>query len=151
MAITVSNQECGGADSKKVRVRATIVAVACLGAIGVSAYLSPDPRGFGTHEQLGLPPCISTKFAGAPCPLCGMTTAFSLMAHARPFDAFCAQPAGAALFGICVLTFAGASTAAVLGYTPAHVAAFARARRLGSVTLMLLLGAWAYKLVTFWR
>jgi hypothetical protein len=35
-----------------------------------------------------------------PCPMCGMTTTFSLMAHLRPIDAFLNQPFGVVLFGM---------------------------------------------------
>jgi hypothetical protein len=35
---------------------------------------------------------------GLPCPMCGMTTTFSLMAHLRPVEAFFNQPFGVVLF-----------------------------------------------------
>ena len=44
-------------------------------------------------------------FTGWPCPMCGMTTTFTLMAHARPLDALHTQPFGVVLF---VMTFLGA-------------------------------------------
>ena len=37
-----------------------------------------------------------------PCPMCGMTTTFSLMAHYRPLEAFLNQPFGVVLFLITV-------------------------------------------------
>ena len=133
------------------KLNAIIAAIGCLGILAIAAYLTPDPRGFGTHEQLGLPPCISSNFLGVPCPLCGMTTSFALMAHARPADAFTAQPAGAIFFVLCVLTLAGTATVAILGYAPQHVAALVRGRRLGIMIIALLLGAWLYKLFALWR
>ena len=69
-----------------------------VGVLGLARYLNADPRGFGTHEQLGFPPCLTRHFLGIPCPFCGMTTAFALMAHGRPVDAFLVQPAGALAF-----------------------------------------------------
>lgn len=45
--------------------------------------LSPDPRGLGTHEQLGLPPCGLQSLFGTPCPSCGMTTAWTLFSHGQ--------------------------------------------------------------------
>lgn len=39
--------------------------------------LTPNARGYGTHEQLGLPPCSFMSWCGRPCPTCGMTTAWS--------------------------------------------------------------------------
>ncbi|NOZ39287.1 MAG: DUF2752 domain-containing protein [Planctomycetes bacterium] len=41
--------------------------------------LEPDPRGFGTHEQLGLTPCTFQELTGHVCPLCGGTTAWALL------------------------------------------------------------------------
>jgi hypothetical protein len=36
--------------------------------VGVGLYLSPDPAGHGTHQQLGLPPCTIHFLTGRPCP-----------------------------------------------------------------------------------
>lgn len=43
----------------------------------ISTQLKPDPRGFGTHQQLGLPPCSFKMIFGIPCPSCGGTTSFA--------------------------------------------------------------------------
>jgi len=68
-------------------------------------YLTPDARGIGTHEQLGLPPCgFVEMFDGVPCPSCGYTTTFTLAAHGRPVDAFVNQPFG---FMVFLATVAG--------------------------------------------
>lgn len=46
-------------------------------ALQVVAHgLEPDPRGFGTHEQLGLTPCYFQELTGHVCPMCGSTTAW---------------------------------------------------------------------------
>ncbi len=58
--------------------------LAALSGLGVLAILItarclvPDNAGFGTHQQLGLPPCTSIALFGVPCPSCGMTTSWSL-------------------------------------------------------------------------
>ncbi|MBX7257076.1 MAG: DUF2752 domain-containing protein [Candidatus Hydrogenedentes bacterium] len=80
------------------------------GILIVARFLEADPRGYGTHEQLGFPPCLTQRFLHIPCPLCGMTTSFALMAHGKPVEAFLAQPAGALAFvavlsGILLLAF----------------------------------------------
>ena len=57
-----------------------LLAVWCLFLIsgfGLSVYLKPSSRGFGTHEQLGLAPCSFQQLVNLPCPSCGMTTSFS--------------------------------------------------------------------------
>lgn len=48
-----------------------------LAGFGLSAWLSPDPQGHGTHRQLGLAPCSFLMLTGRPCPSCGATTAFA--------------------------------------------------------------------------
>jgi hypothetical protein len=60
--------------------------------------LDPDPRGYGTHEQLGLPPCGFLRDHGVPCISCGMTTAFAAMAHGQPLLALRSNPFGVLLF-----------------------------------------------------
>ena len=65
----------------------------CAGVLATAAALEPDGRGYGTHAQLGLPPCGFRLLTGAPCPGCGLTTAFAyairgdwiLATHANPF------------------------------------------------------------------
>ncbi|MBM3289928.1 MAG: DUF2752 domain-containing protein [Candidatus Hydrogenedentes bacterium] len=137
--------------SRHVRLRALVAALACAGLIVVATYLTPDPRGLGTHEQLGLPPCISSTYLGVPCPFCGMTTAFALMAHARLTDAVHTQPAGAAFFAVCIIALAGALATAVLGHTPKHAAALARAPWIGGAALAIVAVAWVYKMIGFYQ
>lgn len=53
------------------------VGVGLIAALVIARCLTPDPRGFGTHQQLGLPGCTFAHFAGLPCPSCGMTTSWA--------------------------------------------------------------------------
>jgi hypothetical protein len=69
-------------------VRLLLLALAlCLIALFVAAgRIDPyDGEGnslrLGTHRQLGLPPCSFMQLFGRPCPHCGMTTSFALLAH----------------------------------------------------------------------
>lgn len=62
--------------------------------LAVAWWLQPDPRGFGTHQQLGLPPCTFQFLWGIPCPSCGMTTSFSSVIHGNFPQAFHANRAG---------------------------------------------------------
>jgi hypothetical protein len=77
-----------------------MILLCCLVALSLAAFwLEADPRGVGTHEQLGLPPCgFVEMFDGVPCPSCGFTTTFTLAAHGRPLDAFANQPFGFLVF-----------------------------------------------------
>ena len=129
------------------RVVAALGAAACLAVLIVAARLHPDSHGNGTHTQLGLPPCGWFMATGYPCPTCGMTTSFSLMAHHRPYSAFHVQPMGALL---CL-----ASAAALWGFL--HVALFGS--HLGRIAGRLLrpgvlwpvaglwAAAWVYKII----
>lgn len=86
-----------------------IAAGVLLGSVGLwlgALALQPDPRGLGTHEQLGFAPCGMLLHFGIPCPTCGITTA---MAHASRLEwaaAFWAQPAGT-LLGVAVYAAGG--------------------------------------------
>lgn len=64
----------------------------------LSFYLTPEAAGVGTHTQLGLPPCGVYELFHKPCPSCGMTTAFALLARGRVWEAVKVQPAGVAVF-----------------------------------------------------
>lgn len=69
----------------------------------IARVLSPSPNGWGTHQQLGLPPCFFHQMTGIPCPTCGMTTSFAHTVRLHFYDAFIAQP-----FGLlaCLITMA---------------------------------------------
>ncbi len=86
------------------RVILGIVAAVGIGLLAVAIYLQPDPRGYGTHEQLFLLPCGFYKVTRLPCPTCGMTTAYANMVRFRVGPALRAQPFGALL---CVLSTLG--------------------------------------------
>ena len=81
--------------SRLVWAASTLVAWA---VVGLSFWLRPDPRGFGTHQQLGLPPCGFAEVAHLPCPGCGLTTSFARMAHGQVLSAFGAHLMGPPLF-----------------------------------------------------
>lgn len=73
---------------------------ASLAVLCLARALHPDPRGFGTHEQLGLPPCGFLSLTHWPCPGCGLTTAFSCMARGDVLSALRANAFGVPLFAI---------------------------------------------------
>jgi hypothetical protein len=59
-------------------------------------FVTPDPRGYGTHTHLGLPQCMTIEWWGIPCPGCGVTTSMCLAAHGRLLEALHNQPLGLA-------------------------------------------------------
>lgn len=48
-----------------------------VGLLVVARMLAPNPKGWGTHEQLGFPACAFQLRYQMRCPSCGMTTAWS--------------------------------------------------------------------------
>lgn len=65
-----------------------------LAMVAVGLYLTPDPAGHGTHQQLGLPPCTIYYLTGRPCPSCGLTTSVSAILHGQFGLAWRANPMG---------------------------------------------------------
>jgi hypothetical protein len=75
-----------------------------LALLAMAVYLSPSERGYGTHQQLGLPPCSFRQLFGSRCPSCGMTTAWSNVVRGRLIAAVRANSAGTVL---CLAALAG--------------------------------------------
>lgn len=70
-------------------------------ALAVS--LDPDPRGFGTHQRLGLPPCTFRIMFDVPCPSCGMTTSFAHFVRGQFLRSAQANVAGLLLAAVCAM------------------------------------------------
>ncbi len=100
-------------DGGSKRLRGLAVLAPCAALIATAASLAPRGSGYGTHTQLGLPPCSFKVNTGLPCPSCGMTTSMAAMAHGRFADAFAAQPFGVVLF-IAAVVLGGFGAAEVV-------------------------------------
>jgi hypothetical protein len=102
------------------RVMMVIAALGLVGVFGVARWLRPDPRGFGTHTQLGLYPCMFAQVTGRPCPTCGMTTSFAWFVRGRFDRSWRSNPAGSLLAPTCVLLIpwlvAGAARGRPVGF-----------------------------------
>lgn len=123
-------------------------AAVLLGLVAMRLVLTPAPEGFGTHEQLGLPPCRSVDWFGIPCPGCGVTTAVTWFVYGDLARSFAAQPLGFVLAfgGTLALPLALAATA--LGHDLAELARRLDWRRLFPPALAVAAAAWLYKIVT---
>jgi hypothetical protein len=95
----IPNQSLG----RTTRGVMVLMAVGLLGVLGLARWLRPDPRGYGTHTQLGLFPCAFWTMTGYRCPSCGMTTAFAWTVRGRPDRAWRANPAGTLIVPMCAL------------------------------------------------
>jgi hypothetical protein len=67
------------------------------GLLGLARSLEPDPRGFGTHEQLGMRSCMFLAATGRLCPTCGMTTAYAWLVRGHLDRSWNSNPAGCLL------------------------------------------------------
>ena len=68
-----------------------------------AAILRPSTRGFGTHQQLGLPPCSIRMFFDVRCPACGMTTSWAHTVRGQLPSALKANIGGTLLAMLAVL------------------------------------------------
>ncbi len=107
------------------------VVAGSLAVLAVAAGIEPDLRGYGSHTQLGLPPCGFLLLTGAPCPGCGLTTAFAHGIRGQWAMAASANPLGLALFLI------------VCACIPLGVTAALRSWSLGDVIDRFSLNRWA--------
>jgi hypothetical protein len=97
-----------------VRLVSAVIAGGSGTVIGLAAWLEPAAEGHGTHLQLGLGTCSFLQLTDVPCPMCGATTTFALMAHLRVGEALINQPFAALLFLLTVAMFAVATSEVVL-------------------------------------
>jgi hypothetical protein len=106
-----------------VHARLSTVARLILGGLGLSALtllltakgLTPDPRGFGTHEQLGLTPCSFYRWTGRECPTCGATTAWALLLRSDGAAALQTNMAGTLLCVVAIVSVPWFVVSAILG------------------------------------
>jgi len=85
---------------RRSREHGIVLALALLAPLVLLTFgraLRPDPRGWGTHQQLGFGPCWPMAHWNLPCPGCGVTTAVSLAVHGQAFASLHTQPLGLVL------------------------------------------------------
>ena len=100
---------------RRPRMVVAMLAAGLTMVLVTARILKPDPRGFGTHTQLGLGVCAFRELSGKPCPACGMTTAFSWSVRGRFDMAARANPAGSLLAPTCLLMIPWLVAVAVSG------------------------------------
>lgn len=100
------------------RLEAVAVLVIAAIVLAIAWMLQPSPDGWGTHEQLFLIPCAFRWLTGLPCPMCGMTTAFALMARGEVLAALGAHVLGPLLYAATWLLAGNAAVAFVRGRPP---------------------------------
>jgi hypothetical protein len=94
-----------------------LVGLVLLAGFGLSGRLSPDPRGYGTHQQLGLPGCTFQMLTQWPCPSCGGTTAFAHFVRGQWPSAVRANAAAFVLALVCAVLVPWSWASAASGRT----------------------------------
>ena len=100
------------------RLRAAATAAALLVPLLVACRLEPNASGFGTHQQLGLPPCTMVALFGVRCPTCGMTTSWAALVHGRLLEGLAANVGGVLLAIAAIASVVALTSTACLGRRP---------------------------------
>lgn len=80
-----------------------LIGCSLLSLFVIASCLTPDRQGYGTHQQLGLPPCSIRTLFEIPCPTCGMTTSFAHFVRGDLVGACRVNPAGLLVACACFL------------------------------------------------
>jgi hypothetical protein len=115
--------------------------------LALARVLHPSERGFGTHQQLGLPPCIFLQLTGIPCPSCGLTTSFAHAARLHWLAAFTTQPFGFVAFLLTLLSIPAACYLIYRRVAWERVLHAPLTNRIMYVLLALYLLSWVYKII----
>ena len=128
------------------RVLCAVIGSSLAILLGTAALLTPDSRGHGTHEQLGLSPCTFATFAGRRCPACGMTTAWSHLTHGNVYAAVQTHTSGTVLGILAVVLSAWSLTYAVFGGLRVRLPTERILLVMGITMLMFMLVEWLMRL-----
>jgi len=136
--------------TQRRRLLALVFLIPSATVLGIALTLDPDPSGVGTHTQLGLGQCSMLLLTAWPCPMCGMTTTFTHLAHGQLLAGALNQPFGLALFALTLgsavvslwdLITAQGRLGTALAWVLAHDLVVA------SGVLAGLFGGWIYKVL----
>jgi len=131
------------------RFAMVVSALTLLALPATAAILTPDEHGFGTHQQLGLPPCTFYVVFQRPCPACGMTTAWAWLLRGEIGHALAANAGGTLLAGLDLVAAAWLLVSALRGqWFPGRPSQWMIAAVAGLVG-MVTAGQWVWRLLTF--
>lgn len=121
---------------------------AVLTPIALGLLLEPDARGHGTHEQLGMRPCLTMERFGVPCPGCGVTTSVTLAVQGSWWESLRTQPLGTTLVAAAAFFFLWALFGHIRGRDLGERMARLSWRRWSLAAALAILAAWLYKWTT---
>jgi hypothetical protein len=101
--------------SKTMRWLLALLGIGLSSLLVTAFLLQPSSQGYGTHQQLGLPPCTFVVLYGRRCPACGMTTSWSHLVRGQLPSALAANVGGTLLGGIVLLAAPWSLVCAVRG------------------------------------
>jgi hypothetical protein len=101
--------------SRRGRILLAAIGLGAVSLLFTARRLTPDPRGYGTHEQLGLAPCGFARMTGMACPTCGTTTAWSHTLRGYVPAALSANAGGTVLCGLAIVAAPWALASAAAG------------------------------------
>lgn len=115
--------------------------------LALGLLLEPDARGHGTHEQLGMRPCLAMQELGIPCPGCGVTTSVTLAVQGEWWRSATTQPLGPILILAALLFFLWTLQGLLRGWDLGEKVKDVSWLRWSLGGSALVLAAWIYKLV----
>ena len=101
--VTIQEEQAGYPLSWVSRVLLAMWSLCLVAGFAVALALEPDPRGYGTHERLGLPGCTFRTIFGVRCPSCGLTTSVAHFVRGHFVAAARSNVAGLLLAVVCAL------------------------------------------------
>lgn len=148
MCVTIAGAMSLKGSSRTLHWTVVLASAACLaGLVAMRLALTPDPDGYGTHEQLGLLPCSAPRWFGIPCPGCGVTTSVTWFVQGAPLRSLVVQPLGFALALAGSLALPLALFATARGIDLGERVARIPWRRLALPALAFIALCWLYKIV----
>jgi hypothetical protein len=129
---------------------ALLLSLGLLVLLGVAVALTPNERGFGTHQQLGFPQCTVLKLFHIRCPTCGMTTAWAYAVRGRLWSAAEANCGGLLLAVLAIVAVPWLLAGAARGRWPGGVPSPRVAVTLMLCVLGVTLLDWSARLLAGW-
>jgi hypothetical protein len=140
------SEACRARFTRKDRIRYSAAAGSAAALLFIARLLRPSADGFGTHRQLGLPPCAFLHFTGIPCPSCGLTTSVAHAARLHFYESVITQPFGFVVFLIAILSIP-LSIYFIYRRVPWPKLANLRGRKFAACLMIILfLLSWLYKI-----
>jgi hypothetical protein len=131
------------------RFALAVLALSLLALLVTAGILTPDARGYGTHEELGLPPCTFYLIYQRPCPACGMTTSWVWLLRGEIGHALAASAGGTLLAGLSLVGVPWLLVSAVRGRWFGGVPKDEVMAGVAAVVSLVTAGQWIWRLLAF--